>query len=243
LKIAFRNNQPMSSAPLTQTSRVDITLARAERRREMLQRLAEQGMAIADRLTNRTVAPEIGGAVVQHALAYAKIARGVRLALILEARLEGRILAYGKGDMTALVEMETVSTAQRTREIGRPERAPADADAGSDHDGAGERAEHDRLPAGGFRAWVETICDNLGVDPDWSCWSDEEGFVRDDGQPVTEWPVRKGPMSSLPRSGDGGLAASGREPGGGKAPRLESGEIEKRDQGDTARDPPTPLPP
>jgi hypothetical protein len=206
----------MSSEPAAQTPQADITLARAKRRLEMLQRLAEQGMAIADRLTNRTVAPEIGGAVVQHALAYAKIARGVRLALILEARLEGRIIAYCNGDAAALVEAETGSTAPRAREIGRAERAPADADAEDprDHDSAGERAEHDRLPTGGFRAEVETICDNLGLEPDWSCWSDEEGFIRDDGK------------SSLPRSGEGGLAASGREPGGGKASCQESWQPE-----------------
>ena len=163
----------------------------------MLQRLAEQGMAIAERLTTRSVAPEIGEAVVGHALAYAKIARGVRLALILEAKLEGRILAYRKGDVTALVKAEIVSTIAPAREIGRPERAAADFEATGDRDGAADRLEYDRLPTDGFRAWVETICDNLGLEPDWSCWSDEEGFIRDDGQPVTEWPIRLEPASAL----------------------------------------------
>lgn len=158
----------------------------------MLQRLAEQGMAVAERLMTRTVAPEIGEAVVQHALAYAKIARGVRLALILEAKLEGRILAYRKGDTTALDEPATVSTPPKTRETGRTERAVADPEAGRDHDSV----EFDRLPTGGRRAEVEAICDNLGLEPDWSCWSDEEGFIGDNGQPITEWPLRIDPPSS-----------------------------------------------
>ena len=183
----------MSSEPSAQTPQVDITLVRAERRREMLQRLAEQGMAIASRLTERTAAPEIGEAVVPHALAYAKIARGVRLALILEAKLEGRILAYRKGDMAALVEMESVSTRSTARESARPERAAVDSEAGGDNDAGADGLEYDRLPTGGVRAWVEAICDDLGLKPDWSCWSDEEGFIRDDGRPVTEWPIRQSP--------------------------------------------------
>ena len=186
----------MSSELAAQSPQVDTTLACAERRRDMLQRLAEQGMAIAERLTARTVAPEIGAAVVQHALAYAKIARGVRLALILEARLDGRILAYRNGDASALVETVTVSTGPAAREIGLPGRVGADPENDGDHDDAVERDEQDRLPTGGLRACVETICDNLGVEPDWSCWSDEEGFIHDDGRPVTGWPVRTEP--SLP---------------------------------------------
>ena len=71
-------------------------------------------------------------------------------------------------------------------------------------DGDTEGAEFDRLPTGGFKAWVAEICDDLGLDPDWSCWSDEEGFIGDDGRPVTDWPTRRDPPSTpAPNPGAG----------------------------------------
>ena len=184
----------MSSEPDPQTPTVPIALARAEQRRALLERMADQGMAIAERLATRSVAPEIGGDILQHAEMFAKIARGVRLAIILENKLDGQILAFRKGDLTALDEPAPRASANTARGPARPPREVVDAEPGRDRDHElFEGPEYDRLPTGGFRNWVEAICDDLGLDPDWSCWSDEEGFIHDDGCPVTEWPVRKEP--------------------------------------------------
>ena len=172
----------------------------------MLEQLAEQGMAIAARLTQRAVAPEIGEAVAEVAEVFAKVSRAVRLTLILEARLEQQILAYRNGDFAALDESGTRSATRGARDSGLA-RDAGDRAQGDERDGDSEGAEFDRLPTGGFKAWVTEICDDLGLDPDWSCWSDEEGFIRDDGSPLTEWPIRPSPRA---------LAASGKA----NSPRL-----------------------
>jgi hypothetical protein len=189
----------MPHEPAAQSPNVPIALARAEQRRAMLERMADQGMSIAERLTARSVAPEIGGDILRHADMFAKIARGVRLAIILETKLDGQILAYRKGDLTALDEPAPRASARTASDPSRPARKVSDIEDSGDEDyddDLVEGPEYDRLPTGGFRNWVEAICDDLGLDPDWSCWSDEEGFIRDDGRPVTEWPVRKEPESS-----------------------------------------------
>ena len=153
-------------------------------------------MAIAERLATRTVAPEIGADVVRHAETFARIARGVRLTLILETKLDGKILAYRKGDAAAFDEIEAAASTRTAREFGRPTRTAADAERRREYDNDVEEGEYDRLPTGGFKAWVAEICDELGLDPDWSCWSDEEGFIHDDGRPVTEWPIKLDASSS-----------------------------------------------
>ena len=167
----------------------------------MLERLAEQAMAIAGRLTARAVAPEIGDEVADVAEVFAKVSRAVRLTLILEAKLDEQILAYRNGDFTALDEPKTRSGPRGVRDPG-PARDAADRANVRERDGDTEGAEFDRLPTGGFKACVAEICDDLGLDPDWSCWSDEEGFIRDDGKPVTDWPTRRDPPSALASSGD-----------------------------------------
>lgn len=182
------------------------TIARAERRREMLERLAEHGMAIAGRLAQRAVAPEIGEEVADVAEAFAKVSRAVRLTLILEARLEAQILAYRNGDFAALDDSGTRSAARAARDPD-PARDAGNRTSGGDSDVDTEGAEFDRLPTGGFKAWVAEICDDLDLDPDWSCWSDQEGFIGDDGTAVTKWPIRPSPRA---------LAASGKA----NSPRL-----------------------
>ena len=159
-------------------------------------------MAIAARLTARAVAPEIGGAVVEVAEGFAKVSRAVRLTLILEARLEQQILAYRNGDFAVFDEAGTRSAIRGAPDPGRrvtPTTAPRSANGTATVKARNSIA----LPTGGFKAWVAEICDDLGLDPDWSCWSDEEGFIRD-GQPVTDWPARRDPPSTpAPDSGAG----------------------------------------
>ena len=182
----------MTSEPAPHTPTVPIAVKRAEQRRTLLERMSEQGMAIAERLATRSVAPEIGGDILQHAEMFAKVARGVRLAIMLETKLDSQILAFRKGDLTALDEPAPRASAKAAPDPGRPPREVVDAESGPDRDAElVEGPEYDRLPTGGFRDWVEAICDDLGLDPDWSCWSDEEGFIHDDGRPMTEFPIRK----------------------------------------------------
>ncbi len=152
-------------------------------------------MAVAGRLSRRAVGPEIGPEVVAVAETFAKVSRAVRLTLILEARLDAQILAYRNGDLSAFDEVGARSAARGVRGPA-PARDAGDRASGRERDSDTEGAEFDRLPAGGFKAQVAEICDDLGLDPDWSCWSDEEGFIGDDGRPVTDWPVRRDPTST-----------------------------------------------
>ncbi len=177
----------MSSSPAPSDSHRDQMILRAERRREMLEQLSDMGMKAAERLAHRTWAPEVGDEAARHGLAFAKVSRAVRLTLLLEAKIDEQILALRNGlTPTAVAWLEPGIGAGQgapNRDDGAKAVVLMERDAIEHRAGDGEAfadREFDRLPAGGFRACVAAICDDLGVAPDWSCWSDEEGLVGDD---------------------------------------------------------------
>lgn len=47
--------------------------------------------------------------------------------------------------------------------------------------------DYDLFVVRDFRASVESICRDLGLTPDWSRWSDDDGFTREDGAPHYDW--------------------------------------------------------
>ena len=197
-------------------------IARAERGRAMLERLAVMGMEIAEevREQHRTVhlhpAPK-------HDLrrGYDRVARAVTLTLALIRMFEADILAMRKGEP---IKVRPVREAKPASEVSAPQpgwTAPAEPTQPSPlqakvrssvwgainqevrdiyraqdvldrlHDSLIEREDYDRFLDLPFRECVKAICSDLGLNPDWSLWSDETGF------PVTE--NENGPHKNWPR--------------------------------------------
>ncbi len=126
--------------------------------------------------------------------AYDKVARAVRLTLVLQARVEAEIIALSNGEpMSRVVEKAPEPESSAHTDVSPRERArDAVADAitlESPDPEAAERAQeqlrenlieretYDDLLTLPFRDCVAAICADLGLDPDWSRWSDETGFA------------------------------------------------------------------
>ena len=203
-----------------------MMIARAEGRRGLLEQLSAMGMKAAERLANRTWAPEVGEEAARHGVAFAKVSRAIRLTLMLEARIDVEILALCSGvTPTSAAWLEPGAEPVRARRGGLREREAIEA-RDDDAEARADR-EFDRLPSGGFRACVAEICDDLGLEPDSSLWSDEDGFLGDDGLPVTDLARWAAPEESpfLPLlHGEGRL---GRKPerGGGVGGALEAADF------------------
>jgi hypothetical protein len=158
-------------------------IARAERRLEILAELTEIGMDLA-RDVSREAAP---------ADAFARLSRAIRLTLSLEARTDAELALLRAGVM---VEIET-----RREAVARNARAAAER-ASADHREAIERAVREAveveiddpqnrcfrirtmedrlqyeeayadLDAMTLTEAVQRLCADLGLNPDWSRWSD-----------------------------------------------------------------------
>ena len=160
-------------------------LANAERRRAMLERLAVLGMALAEEITQRMVdSPYHPEAVHEPGRAFAQVSRAVRLTLVLEAKMEAQIITLrnerilaGGATTVGPAPWSPLSEAAR-RDLTRPRRNVRDPDAQETLvEQTRERlseSEGDTRLAGCFRATVEAICSDLGLDPDWSCWPETE---------------------------------------------------------------------
>ena len=185
--------------------RLAIALARAERRREMLERLAEMGMALAAEINARFIeGPHRADPRPEPSRAFAAVSRAVRLTLILEAKVEKQILAWRKGDLFGL-ELEPepflkprIDSPQSRRERVREAVSAVIERESGDPDEAGrlrERAQRtlsdtdltrDYRLKGDFRACVEAICSDLDLEPDWSLWDDGAGFDMPSPPPTGE---------------------------------------------------------
>ena len=186
----------MSDATPSPDPRLAVALARAERRLDLLQELAGMGMALARELNQRFIeGPHRPEPRPDPARAFAAVSRAVRLTLILEARTEKQILAWRRGDLASIDALEPepflaprfdspMKRRERVRDCvaavidrealdpneaewmrGRVQRELIETEDLDDH----------RLKVG-FRACVEAICDDLGLKPDWSRWSDDHGL-------------------------------------------------------------------
>ncbi len=193
----------MSSPPKAPASEPDprlaVALHRAERRREMLERMADMGMALAAEINQRYIeGPRRPEPRPDPARAFAAVSRAVRLTLILEAKIEKQILAWRKGDLSSIKALvlppEPFLKPRFDSGLSRRERvrdqvsAAIEREAGDPNEAEWMRdrvrrelieIEHldDHRLEGDFRACVETICSDLGLEPDWSQWSDEAGFL------------------------------------------------------------------
>jgi hypothetical protein len=185
-----------SSASAAQSSRPHPAdaLAGAERRRAVLQRLTEIGMALAEEIADRNVhAPLHPEPRHEMGRAFASVSRAVRLTVVLEGRIEAEIFAIRNGLPIPVVEdPRRAASAEAPEAVDDDRRDPETETDPRDrlYESLVDREDDDALLALPFDACVDAIRAGL----------------------------------SLPRSGEGGLAASGREPGGGWARGLESWE-------------------
>ena len=181
----------MSSSPVTDP-RLTQALAAAERRLAMLERLAEMGMAIAGEITERAVdlphRPEAGA---EPARAFSSVSRAVRLTLMLAAKVETRILAMRKGELGLEAATLLDEAAESPKAKGERVRAALavaiDREAADAEDARhlrrdldkrlAERDDFGAFLAQPFRACVEAICLDLGLDPEPILALEEEASV------------------------------------------------------------------
>ncbi len=187
-------------------SAVAEAIARIEARRDALDRLADTGMEMAERVAAGE-AIEIAGRkpFEDPARAFAVISRAVRRCLALASRLDAELIALLRGgsipDLAILApdtppaktpasppsQPEAPAPAPSPRErIARAVDAVIDAEAGEPE--AGERMRlyvEERLIEGEdydaflhqpWRVVVQAICADLGLHPAWSSWDNGEGF-------------------------------------------------------------------
>ena len=187
----------MKSTPVPPAAaRVADAIARIEERRDALDRLADKGMAMLERIAaGETV--EIAGRkpFADPARAFAVISRAVRLCLALATRLDEELIALLRGGPiptlailapegpVAESEAPAVGPSRRER-IARAVDAVIEAEAGeaadrmrayvNEHLTEGEA--YDAYLHQPWRVVVQTICADLGLHPDWSTWDNSEGF-------------------------------------------------------------------
>jgi len=195
---------------------VAAAVARAERRREMLERLSDLGIQLAQDIAERAGQAPRGTADAPEprhdpGRAFAAVSRAVRLTLALEAKIDEQVLALLRGDASGAA----ASPPEPSGSLTWPPLPPADAfarrrgrisaclwdaiDEGlSDRDAADDlcAAVHERLVEGEtydellfrpFRESVEAICRDLGLKPDWSRWDDDVGFPPETRRTDHKW--------------------------------------------------------
>ena len=211
----------MSAAPPTTSCpepHLAAAIARAERRRAMLERLATIGMALAEEIGERNVkAPYHPEPRHDPGRAFAAVSRAVRLTLALEARMDADILAMRNG-AAASVFAAAVSPASApdvaagARETLSPRRATVRAAVCEviDHEigdaetaGAARGRLDERLTesesdaavlALPFRECVAAICADLGLSPNWSLWPDDDDVQGAEAKPAS--PAKAGAQCS-----------------------------------------------
>jgi hypothetical protein len=162
------------------------------RQLEMLGELAELGLDIARAIARQATSETPGAAQVVKgdvSLAYARVARAVRLTLALRSRLLQDLQAWDEVAERHLRGGRLNAARARKARIGRILDRVIDAEAGDDGEGdrlAGEvreRLEHDDIygdvlarPVGEL---VAMICRDLGLSPDWVRLA-EEAWAQDE---------------------------------------------------------------
>ena len=171
----------------------EAAVAWAQRRHAMLDRLAALGMRLAEEVVERAVeSPYHPEPKHEPVRAYDRVARAVRLTLVLQARTEEQIIALRKGEpISTIVAPEPepsarpeVSPRERARDavadvidLEMPDGETAERALSRLRENLLDREIYDDLLALPFRDCVAAICADLGLDPDWSQWSDETGFA------------------------------------------------------------------
>ncbi len=185
-------------------------IERAEQRLAMLRRLAELGMKLAEELAARTLsATKDSEPRHDPAEGFARVSRAVRLTLALEAKADQDLAALREGAAPA-VDPDAWSgpddpggrkkrdhpSAHRNRirdnvwdainhEI--TDLLPAQEVLDALHERLTEGERYDAFVFRPLRESVEAICKDLGLNPDWSRWT-EDGFPPDTRNPRLDWP-------------------------------------------------------
>jgi hypothetical protein len=189
-------------AAVDEADHLAASVARVERRLRMLDDLAEMAMKLASRVTERALAedPAAAKAAAGDAPAdraaddLAKLSRAVRLTLDLAGRLEETLRRLRAGEITARAirrqEGEATATrAQMAREIGARGKVAGQVATVIFSESESERECEDLLDAleerlsndaayidaadMPLREVVERLCADLGLQPDWSGWTDD----------------------------------------------------------------------
>ncbi len=194
---------------------VAATIARAERRRGKLERMSDIGMDLIEQVgahaaADRAAVNEARGG--NPCRAFAVVSRAVRMTLALEARVDDQILAMRRGEFSAprrvraaAAETAEPETAQPVVKLPDPRRDRADiavrevihlevesiteAHERLDalHERLFDRECYDVLLNLPLRDAVAAICADLGLEPDWSLWTDDTGFVAPPGRRRVDW--------------------------------------------------------
>ena len=197
-------------------------IARAERLRGMLERLAEIGMAMAEDIAERQLsAPYHPEPRHEPGRTFANVSRAVRLTAALVLRLDGDILAMCNGELPPRLAAGGTWASDVSSALGSaPDRQPftpaskappcakldrvrevvhavIDGEIGDvdvamlaldrAHETLSERDAFDRFLDRPLRDCVAAICADLGLEPDWSRWSDEAGFAAPAAGAAHDW--------------------------------------------------------
>ena len=191
-----------SSTPIGEPTAVD---PRVERCRQVVDVLLDTGMKLV-----RTLSPELGPTPVRDpVLAYCRLARSLRLTMILETRLAA--IAKG-GAQTLAAERSLAQAAEEASQDADDEATDDEADGGPEAGEAAERGESDRVERDresadeierGFKLplaeLAAAICRDLGL-PAAEALEVQTAFAEltaNDDQPEPAGPVRPTPFSDL----------------------------------------------
>jgi hypothetical protein len=203
-----------SHTPATPTSAAGA-IERAEQRLAMLRRLAELGMQLAEKLTERALsAPAEAEPKHDPAESFARVSRAVRLSLALEAKADQDLAALREGRAPAAAAVDPDAwtppddplglktrdhpSAHRNRvrdnvwdvinhETAINDLLPSHEVLDDLHERLTEGERYDSLLYRPLRESVEAICKDLGLTFDASRWT-EEGFPPDTRNQRHDWP-------------------------------------------------------
>jgi len=221
-----------SSTPAEPADAPDWERGLLDRQLAALDRLADMGMAIAARIERRVTAetPEAEPDNLLHhaSLDFARVARAVRLTFAMQSRLiadfkkpppraadatdndeddefDGGVDVYWLGEPTPAEEQrrqvvrDTVKTVAQRAQLGSQEIERAESEAGERLENEASCGDILNRPIGEL---VALICQDLGLEPDWSGfadkrWAQKEMADEPPGSPYVGWIAEHGPPPPL----------------------------------------------
>ncbi|MDB5481016.1 MAG: hypothetical protein JWO83_2069 [Caulobacteraceae bacterium] len=205
---------PADANPEAAPEPVAVAIARAERRLAMLARLAELGMQLVEKLTERAVSDSDREPKHDPGQSFARASRAVRLSLALEAKFEQDLAALREGraptapavdpdawtppDDPGRKKTRDHPSAHRNRvrdnvwdvinhETSITDLLPSYEVLDDLHERLTEGERYDSFLYRPLRESVEAICKDLGLTFDASRWT-EDGFPPDERTKRCDWP-------------------------------------------------------
>jgi hypothetical protein len=207
---------PIDPSPVDEADLLAASVARVERRLRMLDDLAEMAMKLASRVTERALAEDAsaedaaGDAPPDVAADnLAKLSRAVRLTLDLAGRLEETFRRLRAGEIAVRAarrqdQEARASRALQARHIAARDKVAEQVALVIARECESERDSDDLLEAleerlsddvayidvedEPLREVVERLCGDLGLEPDWSRWTDDGWPERPADVFKTRWP-------------------------------------------------------